>query len=147
MVSILFSKVFWLGAGGVALIGGVWGVLYERYFHPSWRKDRHLIHACEKAFEDGTYELVRIWRAPLGHGPSWVDFYPPPLGPSEIPSYFTYQINVGAETEPDFSEVSRKGRRLIRRYLRRDLRGEVHHGKEVVRARKDIGDSSTAVRS
>lgn len=147
MLSILFSKVLWLGVGGVALVGGVWWILYERYFHPAWRKNRRLIRACRKAFKDGTYELVRIRRAPHGHGPSGADFYPPPLGPAEIPGYFTYRIDIGEEAEPDFSEVSRRERRLIRRYLHRDLRGVVHHGKEVLRAREDVSDSSTAVPS
>ena len=82
-----------------------------------------------------------------GRGLQGADFYPPPLGPSEMPGYFTYQINVGEETEPDFSEVSRKGRHLIQHYLHRDLRGVVHHGKEVLRARTDVIDPSTSVHS
>jgi len=70
MLPILFSKVLCLGVGGVALVGGVWWVLYERYFHPAWRKNRRLIRACKKAFEDGTYELVRIRQASHRKRPS-----------------------------------------------------------------------------
>lgn len=146
MLSILFSKTLWLGIGVVALIVGTWWVFYERYLHPAWRKERRLIRACTKAFEDGTYEFVRVRRVPHGHGPSGADFYPPPIGRSETTDYFTYQINVGEEIEPDFSEATRKERRLIRRYLHRDLRGETHYGKNVLRSRKE-GSASSATKS
>jgi len=132
MVSIFFSGTFWKVVGILGLLGGVWWILYERYFHPSWKKERRVLEACEKAFPDGEYEVVRIRRGHHGHVPSGVDFYPPPLGRPEIPDYFTYQINVPDGTEPDFSETTQSEERLIQHYLDREGTAEIHHGKDVV---------------
>lgn len=47
--------------GGVILLG--W-TLYDRYFHPAWRRERRLIRACDKAFGVGNYTLRRLQVAP-----------------------------------------------------------------------------------
>ena len=131
-MSILFSGSFLKAAGIVGLVVGMWWILYERYFHPSWKKERRILEACEKAFPDDGYELVRIRRGHYGHSPSGADFYPPPLGRPEIPDYFTYQINVPDGTDPDFSQTTQREERLIQHYLDRTGTAEIHHGTDVV---------------
>lgn len=139
MLSILFSKVLWLGIGAVLLFGGIGWVLYERYLHPTWRKDRRGVRACDKAFEQGTYELVRIHLGP--YGPSGADLLPTPIGPSETSKHFTYQINVDEGIEPDLSDTTREEARLVRRYLHRDSFSGTHYGKEVLRSMEESASS------
>ncbi len=97
-----------------------------RALHPAWRKQRRVIRACEQAFGDDDYTLVRI-RIHIGE-PSLADLLPGPSGPLlAAPQYFTYDIQ--AESEPDFSGASREERRTVRRYLHRDTDQVRHHGR------------------
>ena len=103
----------------------------ERSLHPSWRRQRRVIRACEKAFEEGEYRLVRI-RLRSGE-PSLGDFLPGPNGGWEVPRYFTYDLE--AEADPDFSGASSAERRLVRRYLRRNADHVHHYGRKPLRPR------------
>lgn len=61
------------------------------------------------------------------------DFFPRPLGLPEVPRYFTYHIEVNKGQEPDFSRMSQKDIRLIRRYLHRNSEKIPHYGRTVLR--------------
>ena len=109
---------------------GAW-LLYKNYLHPSWRKQRRVLRACEEAFEEGDYRLECLHMSP--GDPSIMDLFPsvPFFGPESSPRYFTYKIRILGTAEPDFSGMSRRDIQLVRRYVRRTV--EVpHHGKTVL---------------
>lgn len=110
-----------------------------RRLHPALRRQRRVIRACEKAFDEGEYELVRI-RINTGE-PSIGDFFPGPHGLLEVPRYFTYDIET--EEAPDFSGASRAERRIVRRYLRRNADHVHHHGREPLRPKQSSPSSET----
>lgn len=127
---MFFPSSIWITGAGVFLLGLTGRFLYERYLHPAWRKERLVKRACEKAFEEETYVLVRL-RADPGR-PSIRDLFPRPLGLPEVPRYFTYYVETVEEDEPDFSGMSRREIRLVRRYLHRNLRQVTHYGRKVL---------------
>lgn len=129
-----FPFPLWIVAASVLLAFGVW-VLYERYLHPAWRRQRRVVRACERAFEEGDYKLERF-RVSLDD-PSIEDLFSvSPFG-SEAPSrYFTYKIWTIEGAEPDFSGMSPRDIGLVRHYLRRNV-DVPHHGKEVLSPRAD----------
>lgn len=110
--------------GGAAICVGAY-VLYERYLHPAWRRQRRLVRACEKAFDETDYRLVRIRLHPKG--PSGMDlFSSSPTGTSISRRYFTYTIE--ADDDPDVSGLRRKELGLLRHYLNRTEKSP-HYGK------------------
>lgn len=124
------SVSLWMTAAGVLVLGLVGWFVYEWYLHPAWRKERRVIRACEKAFDEGTYQLERLHTS--FEEPSGADLLSPTIfGVGEPPRYFTYKIKVAERAEPDFSGMSRKEIGLVRRYLRH--RPDVpHYGKKVL---------------
>ncbi|GEM_PF-2165244 len=100
-----------------------------RSLHPAWRKERRVLQACEAAFKEGEYTLVRIHISTSR--PSLTDVLPWSSGFLETPKYFTYDLET--EGEPDFSGMSRAERRIVRRYLRRNADHVRHHGRQPVR--------------
>lgn len=115
------------------LLGGLAGrFLYVRFLHPAQRKKRFVIRACEKAFGEGDYELVRFHLVP--GEPSFWDLFSRPFGLSEMPRYFTYKVQVLREKEPDFSVLSSEETSLVRRYIHRKTASVPHHGREVLRS-------------
>lgn len=107
-------------------------ILYERYLHPAWRRERRVLRACQKAFRNQRYQLIRVRSLPSE--PSGRDLFPPPIGPSKTPKYFTYQIRAPEDADPDFSDMTQKEKKLVQHYLRRRLTGALHHGKDVLRS-------------
>lgn len=103
-----------------------------RYLHPAWRKERRVIRACERVFDEGGYKLVRV-RISAGE-PSIADFFPESHRLLETPRYFTYDIET--EAEADFSGADRAERRIVRRYLRRNADHVRHHGRETLRPKQ-----------
>lgn len=114
------------------LLGLAGRFLYVRFLHPAWRRKRFVIRACEKAFGEGDYELVRFRVVPKE--PSFWDLFPRPFGLSEVPRYFTYKVQAVGETEPDFSGLSSEESSLVRRYIRREAASVPHHGRDVLRS-------------
>lgn len=134
-----FPVPLWMVGAGVLLLGLAGWVLYERYLHPAWRKQRRVIRACEKAFNEEDYQLERLRTSP--DDPSGMDLLPSlPFGPSEPPRYFTYSVETVEDVEPDFSGMSRSEVRLVRRYLHRGT-DVPHHGREVLRPEGKEGSS------
>jgi len=122
----------WIAAASLLVGGGLYG-LYGAYLHPAWRKERRIRRACEKAFGESGYRLVRL-RLHVGD-PSGADLFPAGLaGSSEPPRYFTYCIE--AEQDPDFAGMSQKEIGLVRHYLDRPLSAP-HHGREVLGTETD----------
>ena len=119
--------LLWIAAAFLLVGGGLYG-LYGAYLHPAWRKERRIRRACEKAFGEGGYRLVRL-RLHVEE-PSGADLFPTGLlGGSELPRYFTYRIE--AEQDPEFAGMGQKEIGLVRHYLDRTLSAP-HHGREVL---------------
>lgn len=140
---MLFSATLLIVATSVVLLALGMRFLYEHYLHPAWRRQRRVLSACEKAFDEGTYRLKRL-RVSLDD-PSIVDLLSSVLLDSkQSPRYFTYKIEPLGKTEPDFSGMREWEIALVRHYLHRT--GEVpHHGKEVLRPReKSVNEHSKA---
>lgn len=133
-----FSLAIWIIIGAV-LVAPI-GVLYKRYLHPAWRKQRQLFRACEDAFGGGGYRLTRIRTMP--EEPSVWDIIPRPFGLADTPRYFTYNIEPLGNREPDFSGMSRREIRLVQHYLKRSHSTMVHHGKQVLRPEEETSFST-----
>jgi hypothetical protein len=116
-----------VGTGTV--LGTAAYLAYEHYLHPAWRRQRRITQACEKAFHEEDYRLVRIRLHP--NGPSGMDlFSSSPSGSSISRRYFTYRIeNTGGN--PDLSGLKRKEISLIRHYLDRSEKSP-HYGETVL---------------
>lgn len=133
---VAFEGIFLTVAVLFALYGLAYGA-YGLYMHPAWRRQRRIQRACAEAFREMPYTLVRF--RIRGHAPSGKDLLPNLA--SYLASllqvsvkdaggrYFTYSIE--SESEPDISRLSRKQRRLLRRYMYRNS-VPLHHGKEVI---------------
>lgn len=116
-------------AAGILLVLFLGLVLYEQYLHPSWRKERRVIRACENAFDPEDYRLERLHIIPSA--PSFTDLFPAqPFRSKSSSRHFTYRIETVGEAEPDFSGMSREEVRLVRRYL--------HHGADVPHYGKNV---------
>lgn len=126
---MLFPAPVWLVVGATLVV--FLGVGYKLYLHPSWRKERRVLQACNKAFEKGDYRLMRLHTTP--EQPSISDIIPRPLGFPDVPHYFTYSIETREDVEPDFSGLHRREIVLVRRYLHRSTSQLVHNGKELLR--------------
>lgn len=127
----MFSASLWTVAAGIFFVAFGARGLYERYLHRAWRKQRRLVRACEKAFDEGSYRLERLRTSQ--DAPSFADLFPiPPFHSEQSYRYFTYEVEVLGETTPDFSGMSKEEVRLVRRYLQRTAKVP-HHGKEVLR--------------
>lgn len=114
---------------GTVIVLGILYFLYEEYLHPAWRRQRRIIQACAKAFDEDDYRLVRIRLHPSG--PSGTDLLPSsPLGSSVSRRYFTYRIET-TDTDPDLSDLNRKEISLIRHYLNRTEKSP-HYGETVI---------------
>lgn len=99
--------------------------VYGAYLHPAWRRQRRVCRACQKAFPEGNYTLLRI-RLSL-HSPSGLDALA--VGPfrNTVPSrYFTYRIE--SDASPELSSLSGVDRRRVRRYLHR-AQVPLHYGR------------------
>lgn len=130
-----------IAAAGILLLVLVGWMLYEHYLHPAWWKQRRVIRACEKAFDDeSAYRLERLCTSP--GEPSGADlFFALPFSSEGPPRYFTYSIDTAEEEEPDFSDMSRQEISLVRHYLRRNTHVP-HHGKTVLRPMKNGNSNS-----
>lgn len=106
--------VLWLLGEGVLLLGLLGLFLYERYWHPAWRKERRVIGACQKAFGADGYLLERLHIHPVG--PTGADLLSGLRGSSGPLLYFTYNVETVGE-DPDFSRMSPRQISLVRRYL------------------------------
>lgn len=128
---MFFPFSLWMAAAGLVLALVGW-VLYEHYLHPAWRKQRRVVRACEKAFDDeNAYQLQRL-RTSVGR-PSGADLLSAmSFNSEEPPRYFTYILKTAEGEEPDFLGMSRQEISLVRRYLRRSAHIP-HHGKEILR--------------
>lgn len=113
----------WIVGTAVGL-GAATYLLYQYYLHPAWRRQRRIIRACKKAFDEGDYRLVRKRLHP--NGPSGTDL----LSPSISRRYFTYQIETTDE-EPDLSGLTREEVKLVRHYLDR-IEKSPHYGETVL---------------
>lgn len=131
------NLLFGVTGGALLLLGALIWMLYERFMHPAWRTERRLIRACEKAFEEDDYRLIRLRITP--GTPSTKDVMPRPIGPPEMPRYFTYTIEA---KDPDFSGMSRSEVGLVRRYLHRHTGGVPHHGRTVIHPKSQKEDST-----
>ena len=127
-----FSVPLWAIVLGTVLPLAAW-FLYEYYLHPAWRKQRRVIRACEMAFTEGGYRLMRLRVSP--GEPSVVDLFPSlPFNSDSPPRYFTYKIETLGETEPDFSGMRKEEISLVRHYLHRTV-DVPHYGKEVLQSK------------
>jgi hypothetical protein len=125
-----FPLPLWLIAVGALLALGVWFV-YEHYLHPAWRRQRRVLRACEKAFDDKEYQLERFRVSP--DDPSIADLFPAsPFGSGESSRYFTYKIKTPEGVEPEFSGMDSNEIDLVRHYLRREVHVP-HFGKKMLR--------------
>ena len=129
--------LFLVGVGGFLLLLSAW-LLYEHYLHPSWRKERRVLRACEQAFETGTYLLIRLRLNP--DAPSGADLLSLLPGSSKSPRYFTYNIECRQDAEPDYSGMSETDIGLIRHYLNRGA-DVPHYGRTVLRPRKEANST------
>jgi len=121
--------LLWIAVASVLVGGGTYG-LYGAYLHPAWRKERRIRRACEKAFGESGYRLVRL-RLHVAE-PSGADLFSTGLlGSAERPRYFTYRIE--ADEAPDFAGMSQSEIGLVRHYLDRTLSAP-HHGREVLQS-------------
>lgn len=126
-------SLLWMAAFGVlvVLLGG-W-ILYDRYLHPAWRRQRRVLRVCEKAFEEGDYQVERF-RVSMGE-PGIADLVTTSLfGSGDSPRYFTYKIKTAEGVEPDFSGMDRGEIGLVRHYLRHNI-DVPHYGKKMLRSR------------
>jgi hypothetical protein len=126
------SVVLWEIGGAVLAIGVLAWILYRCPVHPARRKENRVIQACEKAFEEGEYQLVRLHLRLAD--PSVLDLLPWPLGPSEVPRYYTYGIE---GPEPDFRGMDASDAKLVRRYLHRTPKSVPHHGRTVICTKRE----------
>lgn len=121
-------KLLLLSAAGVLLLGAITYVLYGSLLHPAWRRERRLRRACEKAFGETGYRLVRL-RLRVDD-PSGADLFAAlPFSSSEVPRYFTYCIE--AERDPSVSGMRRHEIGIVQHYLDRTV-SSPHHGREVI---------------
>lgn len=116
--------------GGVALVGLVGWYLYVQHLHPAWRKERRVIRACQQAFDDESYTLIRLQAA--AGTPSIGDLFFQLSGSSDASRYFTYRVETDEGEKPDFTGMSRQDVGRVRRYLRRSEREVAHHGRRVL---------------
>ena len=110
------TSLSWI-VGTAILLGVGTYILYQYVLHPTWRRQRRVVRACKKAFDENGYRLVRIRLNPSGpSGTDLLSFSPP--GSSISRRYFTYRIEATDE-DPTFSALDEKETQLVRHYLNR----------------------------
>lgn len=131
-------KILLIVGQGALLLGVASLFLYDRYWHPAWRKERSLVEACREAFgTDGCLlEGLYIHRG----GPMGVDLFSGPGRASGPLPDFTSNVET-AGTTPDFSGMNQRQVHLVRRYLH--SHGAMpHYEREVLHPDGDMGPST-----